>query len=87
MLRRLTVRWSVPTLLVGIAIGLGLGSWPWVRPVHARPDDRSLGEAGAADRVRSPLIEASRELARVAAGNPAAELLRHEDLKRAYLGR
>ncbi|HUE13687.1 MAG TPA: trypsin-like peptidase domain-containing protein [Planctomycetaceae bacterium] len=67
MLRRLTVRWSVPTLLVGIAIGLGLSSWPWVRAVHARPDDRSLGEAGAADRVRSPLIEASRELARVAA--------------------
>ena len=67
MLRRLTVRWSVPTLLVGIAIGLGLSSWPWADPVHARPDDRRPIDAGAGDRVRSPLIEASRELARVAA--------------------
>jgi serine protease Do len=66
MLRWLTVRWSVPTLLVGIAIGLGLNSWPWGHSVQARPDDKqSLAEAG--DHVRSPLIEASRELARVAA--------------------
>jgi serine protease Do len=66
MLRRLTVRWSVPTLLVGIAIGLALGSWTWIRPVHARPDDRRSIESGIPDHSRSPLIESSRELARVA---------------------
>jgi len=67
MLRRLTVRWSVPTLLVGIAIGLAVGSWTWIRPVHARPDDRRIVESGVSDHARSPLIESSRELARVAA--------------------
>src|SRR5580704_3213880 len=66
MLRRLTVRWSVPTLLVGIAIGLAFGSWTWIRPVHARPDDRRSIESGLSDHSRSPLIETSRELARVA---------------------
>jgi serine protease Do len=66
MFRRLTVRWSVPTLLVGIAIGLGLSSWPWSHTVQARSDDKQpLTEAR--DSVRSPLVEASRELARVAA--------------------
>jgi len=66
MFRRLTVRWSVPTLLVGIAIGLGLSSWPWSHTVQARSDDKQpLTEAR--DPVRSPLVEASRELARVAA--------------------
>lgn len=67
MLRRLTVGWSAPTLLVGIVVGLGLGSWSWVRPVHARPDDRRPIESAVGDHARSPLIEASRELARVAA--------------------
>ncbi len=67
MLRRLTVRWSVPTLLAGVAIGLALSSWPWTGPVHARPDDRPIPDVGLADRTHSPLIEASRELARVAA--------------------
>jgi len=48
-------------------VGLGLGSWSWVRPVHARPDDRRPIESAVGDHARSPLIEASRELARVAA--------------------
>lgn len=67
MLRRLTVRWSVPTLLVGFAIGLAVNSWTWSRPAQARPDDRRVADAGIGERARSPLIEASRELARVAA--------------------
>ncbi len=66
LLGRLSVRWSVPTLLVGIAIGLGASSWSWTHSVQARPDDRRP-EAGLGEHVRSPLIEASRELARVAA--------------------
>ncbi len=66
MFRGLTDRWSVPTLLVGIAIGLGLNSWPWSHTVQARPDDRPA-VAEASERLRSPLIEASRGLARVAA--------------------
>jgi serine protease Do len=66
LLRRLSVRWSVSTLLVGIAIGLGASSWSWTHSVQARPDDRRP-EAGLGEHVRSPLIEASRELARVAA--------------------
>jgi serine protease Do len=66
MFRGLTDRWSVPTLLVGIAIGLSLNSWPWSHAVQARPDDRPP-VAEAPDRLRSPLIEASRGLARVAA--------------------
>ena len=69
MLRRLTVRWSVPTLLAGIAIGLGLGYWPSARPVQARPDDRpSLAQSAVgADRLTNPLVQASHEMARVAA--------------------
>ena len=64
MLRRLTVRWSVPTLLLGIAVGLGiapgLGS-----PLMPRPDDNP-SPTRPGDRAVA-LIETSRQLARVAA--------------------
>ena len=50
MLRRLTVRWSVPTLLVGILIGVGVSSWPPTSAVHARPDDvRPITELSASE--------------------------------------
>ncbi len=45
---------------------IGASSWSWTHSVQARPDDRRP-EAGLGEHVRSPLIEASRELARVAA--------------------
>ena len=67
MLRRLPVRWSVPTLLVGVAIGLGIASRPLSHLAHARSDDKSFPDAATLDHVRSPLIETSRQLARVAA--------------------
>jgi serine protease Do len=66
MLRRLTVRWGVPTFLVGILIGVGVTSWSPTSAVHARPDDVRPIDGSVGERARSPLIEASRELARVA---------------------
>jgi serine protease Do len=67
MQRRLPLRWSVPTLLLGIALGLGIASRPLSRPAHARPDDRPPAEVATIERGGSALIQTSRQLARVAA--------------------
>jgi S1-C subfamily serine protease len=67
MLRRLPLRWSVPTLVLGVALGLGIASRPLSRPAHARSDDKALADAASADRAGSSLIQTSRQLARVAA--------------------
>jgi serine protease Do len=67
MLRRLPLRWSVPTLVLGLALGLGIASRPLSGPAHARSDDKALADAASADRAGSSLIQTSRQLARVAA--------------------
>src|SRR5580704_16168574 len=67
MLRRLPLRWSVPTLVLGVALGLGIASRPLSGPAHARSDDKALADAASADRAGSSLIQTSRQLARVAA--------------------
>jgi serine protease Do len=67
MLRRLPLRWSVPTLALGVALGLGIASRPLSRPAHARSDDKSLTDAASLDRGGSALIQTSRQLARVSA--------------------
>ena len=67
MLRRLPLRWSVPTLLLGVTLGLGIASRPFSRPAHARPDDKPLADVATIERGGSALIQTSRQLARVAA--------------------
>ncbi|HEV8002984.1 MAG TPA: trypsin-like peptidase domain-containing protein [Planctomycetaceae bacterium] len=67
MLRRLPLQWSVPTLVLGVALGLGIASRPLSRPAHARSDDKALADVASADRGGSSLIQTSRQLARVAA--------------------
>jgi serine protease Do len=67
MLHRLPLRWSVPTLLLGVALGLGIASRPFSRPAHARPDDKPLADVATIERGGSALIQTSRQLARVAA--------------------
>jgi serine protease Do len=67
MLRRLPLRWSVPTLVLGVAIGLGIASRPLSLPAHARSDDKSYADPATLDRGSSSLIQTSRQLARVAA--------------------
>jgi serine protease Do len=67
MLRRLPLQWSVPTLVLGVALGLGIASRPLSRPAHARSDDKALADAATLDRGGSALIQTSRQLARVAA--------------------
>ncbi|HEV8068405.1 MAG TPA: trypsin-like peptidase domain-containing protein [Planctomycetaceae bacterium] len=67
MLRRLPLRWSVPTLVLGVALGLGIASRPLSHPAHARSDDKSLADVATLDRGSSSLIQTSRQLARVAA--------------------
>jgi serine protease Do len=67
MVRRLPLRWSVPTLIVGVALGLGLASRSFSLPAHARSDDKSLADVASLDRGTSSLIQTSRQLARVAA--------------------
>jgi serine protease Do len=67
MLRRLPLRWSVPTLLLGVAIGLEVASRPLSHLAHARSDDKSLADAASLDRGGNALIQTSRQLARVAA--------------------
>src|SRR5580692_5933876 len=67
MLRRLPLRWSVPTLVLGVALGLGIASRPLSHIAHARSDDKSLADVATLDRGSSSLIQTSRQLARVAA--------------------
>jgi serine protease Do len=67
MLRRLPLRWSVPTLVLGVAIGLGFASRPFSLPAHARQDDKAAADVASLDRGSSSLIQTSRQLARVSA--------------------
>ena len=67
MVRRLPLRWSVPTLLLGVAVGLGIASRPLSHLAHARSDDKSFTDTASLDRGGSALIQTSRQLARVAA--------------------
>jgi len=67
MVRRLPLRWSVPTLLLGGAVGLGIASRPLSHLAHARSDDKSFTDTASLDRGGSALIQTSRQLARVAA--------------------
>src|SRR5437764_13462626 len=66
---RFPLRWCLPPLLVGIVVGIGLDSIRWGRPAQAKSDAMKPASAAIVDpdRIPSPLIEASRNLARVAA--------------------
>jgi serine protease Do len=67
MFPRLPLRWCLPALVVGIVIGVALESIRWTRPVQAKSDDkRPLATSADVERTASPLIGASRQLARVA---------------------
>jgi serine protease Do len=57
----------VPTLALGIVLGLFIASRPLSAPAHARSDDKSPADAASLDRGGNALIQTSRQLARVAA--------------------